>query len=127
MSCPETIYRRLAVLRTGQSVDEGVQVLFIDPDHAGIYEGRDRREGTFGPAHVKRSGLVAVQVIEHFQTDEAHGERPLHYGSLDEALANPFESFGVVVHGNKCFTRDASCAQCLRYALATQRIQAHEV
>src|SRR5260370_33540160 len=99
MSWPETIYRRLAVLRTGQSVDEGVQVLFIDPDHAGIYEGRDRREGTFGPAHVKRSGLVAGEGIQPFLNAQSHGEQALYPGAPDVTPCSRIESVGVEVRG----------------------------
>ena len=50
----------------------------------------------------------------------------LRYGALDEALANALESFRVGVHGDESLSRQVSCAQRLRYALAAQRIQAHE-
>src|SRR5579864_1064914 len=68
--------REIRALGSRQGPREALYVLLIDPDDSGIHKAGYGRQRIFRPGHVERARLVVVQVRQHFQPYESHGERP---------------------------------------------------
>src|SRR5439155_3364779 len=105
---------------------ESLYVVFVDERGAGVDKSWHGRKAVFGPICIERFELVVVEVIQHSETDKAHGVGLLANGGGDHALLYPVERIRIGIHCHNDLVFDIVVAQHSSDFLASQGLQTNK-